>query len=304
MEFNVADLVERVAGHVPEREAVICGEQRASYRHFNDKSDGFARYLLSVGLGHGDHVAIYGYNSIEWIEAMLGCYKIGAVPININYRYVEDELNYIFDNADIRLAVYDVEFSERVTNVREGLPQLEQFVYFDHRGDSGDFPLVEGSVPFSVASACEAQVEFPRRSGDDHYLLYTGGTTGMPKGVVWRQEDVIMTLGGGVDVVTQEPVASPEAMADRCLAEGAFPLRSLQMAPLMHGAAQWAVLRGLFEGGTAVLLSGKSFDAHEVWRLVEQEKVNVLLVTGDAMARPIMDALEEGRGGSGRAPQS
>lgn len=292
MEFNVAHLIGRVARHIPEREAVICGEQRATYKHFDDKSDRFARYLRSVGFGKGDHIAIYAYNSIEWIEAMLACYKIGAVPVNINYRYVEEELAYIFGDADIKAVIYDAEFAPRLANIRDRLPLLQHLVHFE----DGDNPAQDpASVSFDVACAGEYDVDMPQLSGDDHYVLYTGGTTGMPKGVVWRQEDVIMTLGGGVDVVTQEAIGSPEAMADRCIQEGAFQMRSLQMAPLMHGAAQWGVLRALFEGHSVVLLSKRSFDPHEVWRLVEQEKVNVLLVTGDAMAKPMLDVLEEGK---------
>lgn len=294
MEFNVAHLIERVAKNVPEREAVICGTQRATYRHFDEKSASFARYLRSVGLGKGDHIAIYAYNSIEWIEAMLACYKIGAVPVNVNYRYVEEELAYIFGDADIKAVIYDQEFGQRLDNIRTRLPLLEQLVHFDRDGDSSASSVIPGSVSFSEACARDVDVEMPQLSGDDHYVLYTGGTTGMPKGVVWRQSDVIMTLGGGVDVVTQQAIDSPEAMADRCLKEDAFQMRSLQMAPLMHGAAQWGVLRALFEGNTVVLLSKRSFDAEEVWQLVEREKVNVILVTGDAMAKPMLDELEKG----------
>jgi acyl-CoA synthetase (AMP-forming)/AMP-acid ligase II len=126
-------------------------------------------------------------------------------------------------------------------------------------------------------------------------MIYTGGTTGMPKGVVWRQADAVMVFGGGIDMTTQEPIASPEAMADRCLSETHWAPRTLNMAPLMHGAAQWGVLRALFEGGSVVLLSKRSFDAHEVWQQVEKQNVNVIMVTGDAMAKPLMDAFEEGK---------
>lgn len=295
MEFNVADIIERVAQNVPDRDAVICGEQRATYEHFDKKSQQFSRYLLSVGLKKGDHIAIYAYNSIEWIEAMLACYKIGAIPININYRYEEDELAYIFDDADIKALIYDAEFSERIINIRERFPLLQHFVYFDNLNYVAGHSQIPGSVKFSLACDTDATVTFPERSADDLYLLYTGGTTGMPKGVVWKQGDAVMVLGGGIDITTQEPICSPEAMADRCLQEGAFHMRSLQMAPLMHGAAQWGMLRSLLEGCTVVLLSNKSFDPHEAWQQIEKERVNVLLVTGDAMAKPLMEALVEGK---------
>lgn len=131
------------------------------------------------------------------------------------------------------------------------------------------------------------------RSGDDVYVIYTGGTTGMPKGVVWRQEDVVMALGGGIDASTQEKHNSPEAFADKCIAEGAFAARSLQLAPLMHGAAQWGMLRGFFEGHTIIISDQRHFDADWVWRTVAAEQANIMLITGDAMARPLLDALEE-----------
>ena len=294
MEFNVADLIERVAKNVPEREAVICGDKRATYKDFDERSKQFARYLLSQGLGKGDHIGIYAYNCIEWIEAMIACYKIGAVPVNINYRYVEEELHYIFNDADLKAVVYDVEFSKNLNDIRARLPLLKEFIFFDHANEQAQFPDVPNAVEFSAACSTDADVTFPPRSGDDHYVLYTGGTTGMPKGVVWKQSDAVMVFGGGIDIYTQEPSESPEVMADRCLNEGHFAPKSLNMAPLMHGAAQWGILRAIFEGGTVVLLSKKSFDAHEVWQQVEAEGVNVIMVTGDAMAKPLMDAFEQG----------
>lgn len=300
MEFNVADLIERVARNVPDREAVVCGTERATYRHFDEQSRQFGRYLLSVGVGKGDHVAIYAYNSIEWIVAMLGCYKIGAVPININYRYVEDELVYLFNDADIKAVVYDTEFGEKLDAMRSRAPLLRHFVHLDNLNAVPGAMLVPGSVAFSVACLSDADVTFPPRSADDRYVLYTGGTTGFPKGVVWRQGDAVMVFGGGINMYTQEPIAMPEAMADRCLDPNHFTPKSLNMAPLMHGAAQWGILRAIFEGGTVVLLSKKSFDAHEVWHQVEAEKVNVIMVTGDAMAKPLMDAFELGKADGSR----
>lgn len=293
MEFNVADLIERIALNVPDNDAVICGERHASYKHFDDKSRRFAHYLLSAGLGKGDHIGIYAYNSIEWIEAMLACYKIGAIPINVNYRYVENELIYIFDNADLKAVIFDHEFSDKITAIRDQLPLLQHFIYFPDQELPDAASTVSQSINFNDACNTETNLPFPDRSADDHYMLYTGGTTGMPKGVVWTQGDAVMIFGGGIDMYTQLPLATPEEMADRCLKPDAFSMRSLNMAPLMHGAAQWGVLRTLFEGGTVVLLSKKSFDPHEVWQQLEKHNVNVIMVTGDAMAKPLMDALEE-----------
>jgi len=294
VEFNVADLIERVAANVPDREAVVCGSKRATYKHFDEISNQFARYLISIGLGKGDHIGIYAYNSIEWIEAMIACYKIGAVPININYRYVEDELLYIFADADVKAVVYDVDFSDNINRIRSRLPLLHHFIYLDNYHEKDNYPTVAGAMDYVEACKTTAAVNFPSRSADDHYVLYTGGTTGMPKGVVWKQGDAVMVFGGGINMYTQEPIATPEEMADRCLDPAHFSPKTINMAPLMHGAAQWGVLRAIFEGGTVVQLSKKSFDPHEVWQQVEAEGVNVIMVTGDAMAKPLMDAYEAG----------
>src|SRR5690554_6256278 len=186
MEFNVADLVERVAKNVPDREAVICGERRATYKDFDEKSKQFAQYLLSVGLTKGDHIAIYAYNSIEWVEAMLGCFKIGAVPININYRYKEDELLYLFNDADIKAVIFDNEFGKRLNPIRSKLPLLKHFVYFDNLHSVDDAEPVDGAISFSKSCKTTTDMSYPSRSGKDQYVLYTGGTTGMPKGVVWQ----------------------------------------------------------------------------------------------------------------------
>lgn len=290
MEFNVADLIERIAGHIPEREALVCGDQRVSYGELNRRANLFGGYLLSVGLGKGDHIAIYGYNSIEWLVAMMGCFKVGAVPINVNFRYVEEELRYLLNDADAKALVYEAEFASKVAAVRASLPLLRHFV---HLGPLHEAEGLADSLSFEQACAVNATARFPQHHADDHYLLYTGGTTGMPKGVVWRQGDAVMVMGGGIDMYTHEPFASPEQMADRCIAPNAFALKSMQLAPLMHGAAQWGVLRALFEGWTVVMTPLKHFDPHAVWDLVEREGVNVLLVTGDAMAKPMMDALLE-----------
>jgi acyl-CoA synthetase (AMP-forming)/AMP-acid ligase II len=293
MDFNAADLFERVAGHLPEREAVVCGQARASFGELDRRSNQVARYLLSLGIGTGDHVGIYAYNRIEWVEAMLACYKIRAVPINVNYRYVEEELLYLLDDADFKAIFFEAEFSDRLGAIKSRLPLLAHYICFDPL-PSGQDSLVDAldyQASVNGQSAAALQLE---RSGDDLYVIYTGGTTGMPKGVIWRQEDVVMALGGGIDATTQEKYDSPEAFADNCMREGAFAARNLQLAPLMHGAAQWGMLRGFFEGHTIIISDQRNFDAQWVWRTVEAEQANLMLMTGDAMARPLLDALEQG----------
>jgi acyl-CoA synthetase (AMP-forming)/AMP-acid ligase II len=292
MAYNIADLFEHTVDSVADREVLVVGDQRRTYAQLEARANRVAHHLAAQGIGPGDHVGVYGSNRVEWIEAALGAYKVRAVPVNVNYRYVEEELRYLFDNADFRAVVYDQEFAPRIHAVRSSLPLLEHLVHIDD-GTTADPGVLTalGSVPFEEAVASgSAERDFPPRSGDDHYVLYTGGTTGMPKGVVWRQEDVFFALGGGIDAYTNERVADEWALAEKAKAVET-PLRSLNLPPLMHGAAQWGFLRFAFEGNFVVMLS--KFDPHEVWRTVERERINNVSITGDAMARPMIEALVE-----------
>jgi acyl-CoA synthetase (AMP-forming)/AMP-acid ligase II len=288
MEFNVADLVEAAADRVPDREILVCGPHRLTYAQLDARANRLAHYLQSLGIERNQHIGIYGFNSAHWIEAMLAAYKIRAVPINVNYRYVEDELFYLFDNADLVALVHDAQFAPRIANVLPKVPKLRHCIAIDD--GSGQDCLATRSVPYEQALAQGSPGrDFPPRSGDDLYVLYTGGTTGKPKGVMWRQQDVIFTLGGGIDHVTKEPAESPATLTNKITDQY---LTMAPLAPLMHGAAQWGVLGPLFTGTKIVLWSG-TFDPHAVWRMVERERVNTIQLTGDAMGRPLIEALAE-----------
>lgn len=289
MQFNVADLVEAACDRVPEREVLVCGPNRLTYAQLDARANRLAHYLQSLGLGRGQHIGIYGFNSSHWIEAMLAAYKIRAVPINVNYRYVEGELRYLFDNADLVALVHDAQFAPRIAAVRGDCPKLQHFIAMDD--GSGQEVSALGAVAYEHALAHGSpRRDFAPRSGDDLYVLYTGGSTGLPKGVMWRQHDVIFTLGGGIDHITKEPAEGPATLTNKINPDSYITMAPL--APLMHGAAQWAVLGPLFIGNRIVLWSGR-FDPHEVWRLVERERVNTLSLTGDAMGRPLIEALGE-----------
>ena len=293
MAFNIADLFEHTVDSVADREVLVIGDERRSYGQLEGRANRLAHHLAAQGIGAGDHIGVYGANSIEWIEAALAAYKVRAVPVNVNFRYVEDELRYLFDNADLRAVVYDRELAPRLAAVRDDLPLLRHLIHIDDGspGDLSDVLSKLDSVPFEAAMASgSSERDFPPRSSDDHYVLYTGGTTGMPKGVVWRHEDVFYSLGGGIDAYTQERVADEWTLAHRAK-EVAEPLRSLNLPPLMHGAAQWGFLRFAFEGNFVVML--RRFDPHEVWRTVERERINNVSITGDAMARPMIEALDD-----------
>jgi acyl-CoA synthetase (AMP-forming)/AMP-acid ligase II len=285
-EFNLADLFERAVDAFGDRDYLLAEGGRRTYAEMEERANRLAHHLAAHGVGPGDHVGIYAYNSVEWVEALWAVFKLRAVWVNINYRYVDDELRYLFDNADLVALIYQREFAPRVAAVRDQLPQLRHSLVIED--GTGAEAIGVGSVGYEEALASASpERDFAPRSGRDLYLLYTGGTTGMPKGVVWRHQDVFFALGGGIDPRSSERVVRPEEMVEKGRAGAVI---SLPIAPLMHGATQWAVMGGSFIGNKVVLVS--RFDPHNVWQLIEKEQVNVLMVTGDAMARPLVEALE------------
>ncbi|MFM7270886.1 MAG: acyl-CoA synthetase [Actinomycetes bacterium] len=295
MEFNFADMFEANVDGVGDRTALIVGDQRLTFTELEEQVNRLAHHFQSAGIEPGDHVGIYAYNGVEWVESMAALYKIRAVPVNINSRYVEAELRYLFDNADLRAVVLQREFAPRVAAIIDELPQLTHLVISED-GSGADRSGLEGRAGITVADYDEAKAaesaarDFAPRSSDDIHMIYTGGTTGMPKGVMWRQEDIFYTLCGGIDAYTNEKVQRPEELSERARA-AAGPTVFFPIAPLMHGAGQVSTIRGLIHGDTTVLV--RKFDAREAWQICARERVNVLGITGDAMARPLADALEE-----------
>ena len=287
MEFNAADIFEGVVDRVPDREAIVHGSTRLTYKELDARSNKAANALKKLGIKKGSHIGIYAFNCVEWLEIMLGAYKLCAIPININYRYVEEELKYLIDNADMEAIFYHKQFSNKLENIKSHLPLLKDFICIED--DSGEGDVIDKSFNFEdlIANEDESRLDVDR-SGDDKYILYTGGTTGMPKGVVWRMEDVLMTLGGGIDAVTGEKYPTPEAFADKCLQDQTI---ALALAPFMHGGAQWQSFNSFFSGWKLIINDQVSFDAEYVWEVVAKEKVMNLTIMGDAMGRPLCDAL-------------
>jgi fatty-acyl-CoA synthase len=287
MQFNLADLWERVADTVPDHLAVVDGERRFSYAEVDARANGLAHALAAQGVGPGDHVAVYLYNSVEYLETMLAAFKLRAVPINVNYRYVEDELRYLFTDCDARAVVFHTEFAPKLCAIRASLPLLTTFVAVDEGTGNSAGDLETGAYETLVRDA-PAGRDFETRSGDDLYVLYTGGTTGMPKGVMWRHEDVFFGAmgggGGGGAVIT-----TPEEIAERCLVPRT---RCVPACPFMHGTAHWMAFSTLFLGGTVVIPTARTLAPVALWELIAREQANFLVIVGDAFARPLLDALD------------
>jgi fatty-acyl-CoA synthase len=278
--FNLADLFDVMADAAPDRTALVAGDVRLTYRELDERANRVAHHLLDRGIGPGDHVGIYSWNRAEWIEAMFGAWKARAVPININYRYVPDELRYLFANADLKALIFEAEFADNVAAVRDDVPTLRHLLSID--------AATPGAVEYEAAlAAASGDRGFGPRSADDLYVLYTGGTTGMPKGVMWRSEDIFFAAMGGGNF-GGPPVTTPEQLADN--AEKPMVVQ-LGNAPLMHGGGQWASCIGFFNGHTYVMYTGRRFDAEEVWTIAERERANSVMVVGDAMARPLGESL-------------
>ena len=287
MEFNAADIFEGVVDRVPDREAIVHGSTRLTYKELDARSNKAANALKKLGIKKGSHVGIYAFNCVEWLEIMLGAYKLCAIPININYRYVEEELKYLIENADMEAIFYHKQFSRKLENIKGQLPLLKSFICINDHSDNEN--VIEESFDFEslIINEDESRLKV-QRSGDDQYILYTGGTTGMPKGVVWRMEDVLMTLGGGIDAVTGEKYKTPEEFADKCFQDQTI---ALALAPFMHGGAQWQSFNAFFSGWKLIINDQISFDADYIWEVVAKEKVMNLTIMGDAMGRPLCDAL-------------
>ncbi|WP_433227328.1 acyl-CoA synthetase [Actinomadura formosensis] len=288
MTLNLATLFEAVAAAVPDRVAIVCGDRRLTFAELDARADAVALRLRSAGIAPGEHVGLHMLNGTEYVETLLGCLKARAVPVNINYRYTDRELHYLYTDAGLAGLVVDDEFAPAAARVAGDCPGLRTVTVvrtgetarkpeWPSRISVGDYASEPGEPDPSLREG---------RSADDHYVLYTGGTTGNPKGVVWRQEDFYMAaLKGG------NPYGDPRLTAED-LAEGAktgFELSYLLTMPLMHGAASYTMFMAMFTGSKTILM--RRFDPIEALRTIDREKPMIVAVVGDAIARPLADAI-------------
>jgi acyl-CoA synthetase (AMP-forming)/AMP-acid ligase II len=285
--FSLANLFETVVDAVPDREVIVSPTRRLTFRELDERSNRLAHALDGLGVGKGDHIGLQLLNGSEYLEGMLAAFKLSAVPVNINFRYVEAELQHLYDDADLVAVIHHRQFSSRVAQAAKGASKLKHLLVVV---DDSDETPPDGSLDYEQALA-DSSIQRPdgsARSGDDHYIAYTGGTTGMPKGVVWRQEDIFFAAMGGGDVYQSGNfIKTPEEIVERIPETGGTILTT---PPLMHVSAQWGVFHSLFAGGRVVFPPHGAFDADAVWRLVQDEGVNILTIVGDAMARPLADA--------------
>ncbi|MCW2758153.1 MAG: fatty-acid--CoA ligase [Nocardioidaceae bacterium] len=284
--WNIADVLEVVANEVPDAPAVIQGDVRVSWAELDSRATAFGAALLDAGLGHQAKVALYLRNSPAYVETLVGALTVAMVPVNTNYRYSGAELRYLWDNADAEAVVFEAEFTPVVDALRGDFPGVRLWVW---RDDGSGSACPDWAVSYDVVASSGARPERPVvRSGDDLILLYTGGTTGMPKGVMWRQDDIFVLLGNAAN-----GGYGPEQDLEHARARVASPgRRLLPAAPLMHGAGVFSCVPVLARGGAIVLLDGHSFDATALLDAVEREGVHSVGWVGDAFAKPVLEALE------------
>ncbi len=293
MAVDFATAWESIADLIPDREALVCGDVRRTWFDYDDRAARLASLLQENGIGNGSKVGIYAHNSNQYLEAQYGIFKTRSCPINVNYRYTSDELAYILDNSDSEALFYQACYAARIWEIRDRLPKVKLYIQIPDGTES----LLANSVDYEQAikahSPCERN---PERSPDDVYMLYTGGTTGMPKGVMYAQGEFIHRL---LSAYAADGVAAPETPEDFARFIRAIEIVQqlpvcLPACPLMHGTGMWlGAIIPLLCGGTVVTISKLGLDPHLIWSEVERNKVDKVVIVGDAFARPMLDALNE-----------
>jgi acyl-CoA synthetase (AMP-forming)/AMP-acid ligase II len=284
--WNMADVWERNAERFPDAVAQMQSTRSYTWTEFDQRADGVAHALLRAGLKHQDKVAQYLYNGPEYLESVFACFKGGLVPVNTNYRYTSEELLYLWDNSDARAVVFHSAFSEQCESLRTSLPNIKLWLCVTD--DGGGCPPWAAQYESAAATTGDRQIPTWGRSPDDVLMMYTGGTTGMPKGVIWRQDDLLMSLNNswGNRLPEEKDWAAYEAAVTK-----PGP-RNLPAAPLMHGTGLFNAMWILSMAGSVVLLQSRSFNPEECLEATDTFNVNSITLVGDAMTKPIMNELD------------
>ena len=303
MTWHFASVWEAIADAIPDAPALVCGDVRRSWREYEERGARVAAGLEAAGLGRGARVGLYASNCNEYLEAQFGIFKASGCPINVNYRYSEAELVYLLDNAEAEALFFDARFASRVAAIRDQLPRVKLFVAIDDGSDGA----LDGAVRFDDLIYAHAPMPRREQSEDDIYMLYTGGTTGMPKGVMMRQGAFSQGVTAGLAVALrglEMPTDVPGlvSLVHQLHAAG-DAIVSLPACPLMHGTGCWGGAFGPHAlGGSVVTLRDDHFDPDAMWRAVDREGVTDLVIVGDAFAKPLLVALR-GAHEAGRAPE-
>jgi fatty-acyl-CoA synthase len=282
MEFQLADLLERLCDTDPSAPILVAGDRAIDRATLDARANRLAHHLAKAGVGPGDHVGILSHNRVEWVETLVACFKLRAAAINLNYRYVTDELRYVWRDAGLRGLVYERGFAEAVRTLSPGFPGLAVYLVLDD--DTTGHTEAPGEPYEPALAAASPERDFGPRSGDDRYVVYTGGTTGMPKGVVWRHEDLYLNIARPL----ARDVRRPEDVAG--MSGNPLRMRTLTLSPLMHGGGQWPLYITVLSGGVALFPVSRRFDAAEVLGMVERHRVSTISLIGDAMGRPLAEA--------------
>lgn len=293
--WNYAELWKGIAKADPARPAQIFGDKVYSWGEFHSRANALSADMIAAGMGHQAKVAHYLYNAPEYLEATLASWLGGFVPVNTNYRYGPEEILYLFDNSDAEAVVFHAVFADLIEQVRDRLPMVKRwYMVADESGHA--LPAWATDYEAIVSKSVPDVTPVKPYSGDDMLFLYTGGTTGMPKGVMWRQEDLFMVLGRGGNALTQVPPGdSVEELIAR-ITPGGKGIVTLVACPLMHGTGQFSAFISLAMGGCIVTMPNRNFDASKLWDTVEQRQVNTIVIVGQAFAGPMLEALDANPG--------
>jgi 3-oxocholest-4-en-26-oate---CoA ligase len=290
--WNFADVWELVSRTYGDAPALVHGHRRVKWADFDRRADALGRWLLELGVERQDKVAQYLYNCPEYLESMFAALKVGLVPVNTNYRYADDELVYLWENADAAVVVFHGEFARRIEHLRHRTPRVRSWLWVD----DGTGPCPSWATSYEEAAARSQRSDDSHqcvtapwgRSGDDLLMLYTGGTTGMPKGVMWRQDDLFARLNSGNLIKVPEDEGL-EGVRRTLVGPGPVLLPA---CPLMHGTGMFTSIGTLAIAGCVVTLENRHFDAEKLLDAVDEENVNAVVIVGDAFAKPVLDALD------------